>query len=1265
MAKDLNTPNLSIVAEDDGLKIVSINGEARLGAVYLDGKRLEGVYSEVRSGHLGVVSSDSAEMVEVPSGLKARDAFLKKWSVAAQNTNKVKKAGGASMLLLTLAACGGDGGDSVVVTGDIVAPNDIVQISSAVVGAVVTVVSNLTRGELFSNIEINAEGEGTLTLSFEDAADVVMLSENTDISGFDTIVVEHGTVDFTAVDLPSSVTILQVGSSATLSLANYEQLDKVELRAGATEGSITVVADTFADILSIDAHDIASAEVSVSVATSSELNLTVGQAEDLGSISVEFVGEFSVVDTADALLAADPATLTEANLVEVLGGDAGNLSVENVAALRAVTTTDTWTFDVDDVVENVFNGNNIIEAVRETLLNADSVSISGELNESQVTTLEALNSNLEVDPFVTAIEISDATLSIGDTATVTVTFSEAVTGLEIANFAAANASLSNLSSATDNSDGTQSYTLTLTPDASIEDTTNVVTLASGAVLDAANNANAGSATSSNYTIDTLAPSAPSFALANDTGTDGDGISSDGIVNVSGLEAGATWEYLVDGGASWTAGSGTAFTLPEGSYAIGDIQVRQYDAAGNLSGVNVNLGVVEIDATNPTVVSIEISDTALSIGDTATVTITFSEAVTGLEIADFAAQNASLSNLSTATDNLDGTQSYTLNLTPGASIEDTTNVVTLAPGAVLDAASNANAGSATTPNYAVDTSAPSAPSFALASDTGTDGDDISSDGIVNVSGLEAGATWEYLVDGGASWTAGSGTAFSLSEGSYAIGDIQVRQYDAAGNVGVVHQNSGVVIIDTTSPTVVSVVLADNSFFLDGNTQTTVASEQTTVTITFAEAVAVIDLTVGDFTVDNGTLSNLAAVNASNGYASEFTVTLTADDLSSPDASNSIQLEANVTADKAGNTNVASTVVNFSIDKDVSATWADFVGTDTLAIDGVEDAAQSSTLTITDVPDAARIENDEARLFNTTDNGDQNSIRGVESIVFEVVADGSVDFDLGANAEDAGIDAVTITGDYDASVLNLGGRNSGGEAVTGSGNDQITGSNLSDVIESGSGQDVLDGGEGGDTFKFATAHLDSADVVDGGDGHDTIVITNDANLEDGDFTNVTSVETLTLSSTGSNDVILGAEVNRAGIRLIDATASADGSNIDISGFAASMTVHGGSGDDNITGGSGRDTLFGYEGDDVFIVTENDKISGGDGNDTVRFDASVSATNLSNTELVNVEKVEITNTGDAAYDFSAQTESLTISGNTGDDTITGGSAADSIAGGNGDDV
>ncbi|MEJ2374977.1 MAG: hypothetical protein P8Y71_05955 [Pseudolabrys sp.] len=101
-------------------------------------------------------------------------------------------------------------------------------------------------------------------------------------------------------------------------------------------------------------------------------------------------------------------------------------------------------------------------------------------------------------------------------------------------------------------------------------------------------------------VDTLAPAALSAVLASDTGADGgDQNTSNGQVNVSGLEDGATWQYSTDGGTNWVDGSATSFTLTEGVYT--DVQVKQFDAAGN-EGPPFDLGAVTIDQTPPTAVA---------------------------------------------------------------------------------------------------------------------------------------------------------------------------------------------------------------------------------------------------------------------------------------------------------------------------------------------------------------------------------------------------------------------------------------------------------------------------------------------------------------------------------------------------------------------------------------------------------------------------------------------------------------------------------------
>uniref|UniRef100_UPI0005589520 Ig-like domain-containing protein n=1 Tax=Cobetia crustatorum TaxID=553385 RepID=UPI0005589520 len=89
---------------------------------------------------------------------------------------------------------------------------------------------------------------------------------------------------------------------------------------------------------------------------------------------------------------------------------------------------------------------------------------------------------------------------------------------------------------------------------------------------------------------------PTLELTTDTAINDDGITSNGEVTVSGLETDATWEYTVDG-EIWLDGTGTTFSLDEGIYAEGDVQIRQTDVAGNVSN-EISLGPVTVDMTAP-------------------------------------------------------------------------------------------------------------------------------------------------------------------------------------------------------------------------------------------------------------------------------------------------------------------------------------------------------------------------------------------------------------------------------------------------------------------------------------------------------------------------------------------------------------------------------------------------------------------------------------------------------------------------------------------
>ncbi|WP_042072987.1 Ig-like domain-containing protein, partial [Acinetobacter gerneri] len=88
------------------------------------------------------------------------------------------------------------------------------------------------------------------------------------------------------------------------------------------------------------------------------------------------------------------------------------------------------------------------------------------------------------------------------------------------------------------------------------------------------------------TVDTQTPVAPTAALVSDTGIPGDGVTSYGEVAVTLTDSGIdNWQYSTDGGVTWSTvqtANNNRFTLADGDYPAGQVQVREVDPAGNAS-----------------------------------------------------------------------------------------------------------------------------------------------------------------------------------------------------------------------------------------------------------------------------------------------------------------------------------------------------------------------------------------------------------------------------------------------------------------------------------------------------------------------------------------------------------------------------------------------------------------------------------------------------------------------------------------------------------
>ena len=98
---------------------------------------------------------------------------------------------------------------------------------------------------------------------------------------------------------------------------------------------------------------------------------------------------------------------------------------------------------------------------------------------------------------------------------------------------------------------------------------------------------------------------------------------------------------IDGGVTWTATFTPSADITSATNVITLDNTGVMDQAGNIGSGTTDSVNYAIDTQRPTA-SIVVSDAALAAGETATLTITFNEAVTGLNLAAFTVVNGSLS-----------------------------------------------------------------------------------------------------------------------------------------------------------------------------------------------------------------------------------------------------------------------------------------------------------------------------------------------------------------------------------------------------------------------------------------------------------------------------------------------------------------------------------------------------------------------------------------------------------------------------------------------
>lgn len=305
-------------------------------------------------------------------------------------------------------------------------------------------------------------------------------------------------------------------------------------------------------------------------------------------------------------------------------------------------------------------------------------------NESPSST--SLNLTIDTTAPTVAITSDVSQLKIGESAEITFTFSEAPIGFSAADITILGGTLGPLQQS--DADGLV-YVAVFTPTPALDDTTASITIAAGSYRDrAGNDGEAGSAPS--LTFDTLAPpppTTPSLAPASDSG------QADNITNVMtptftgrADRGNLVTLYDTDGvtvlgqvtansQGDWTI---TSSTLVEGVHTITALAT---DLAGNVSAISGGRAVT-IDTTAPTV-AITSSVDSISLGDTAVLTFTFSEKVSGFTFADLSVTGGVLSGFAATADPKIYTAVFTANGQAGPG-------VAITGGGYTDVAGNAGA-----------------------------------------------------------------------------------------------------------------------------------------------------------------------------------------------------------------------------------------------------------------------------------------------------------------------------------------------------------------------------------------------------------------------------------------------------------------------------------------------------------------------------------------------------------------------------------------------
>jgi len=482
--------------------------------------------------------------------------------------------------------------------------------------------------------------------------------------------------------------------------------------------------------------------------------------------------------------------------------------------------------------------------------------------------------------------------------------------------------------------------------------------------------------------------------------------------------------------------------------------------------------------------------------------------------------------------------------------------------------------------------------------------------------------------------------------------------ALTSVDVVDGGTGTNTIEFTTDGT-TVVDADLTGVVNVQVLTTTADAQLTSLTLGALAAA-----AGVTTVNLRDTTAVDSVTVGAGFTNNLTVDLDID----TDAANSVVATAYTGA-------LTVTAADTDIDTRV-VTITGGTGSDTLAI-----TASGGTIEAVDLASVTKVET--FQIVGTTASISltlsDNNAAYTNAASYETIT-------VNASALTTGVATIDASAENDSKVVIIGG--GAADIITAS-----TSANFGDNIS---------GGAGNDTIKLsADGALTYIDTIDGGAGDDTLSFVASSTVADVDFTNVSSIKTLSSNAAADNSVFtsltLGALAQAAGVSVITTTGTGNDVVTVGAGFTNALTVNLATGDDKVDGSASAAALSIAAA--AASITANDTIKGGTSTgDTLSLtadDGTATTTLMTGIDTITVvyaadkdvsitmgaNDTQIASGATLTVNASAMTETdevftftgtssetngyLSITGGSGNDVITGAGAADTISGGAGADV